>query len=924
MRLLSSLAALVLAVSSAVSSAVAAPPARAAAPAATPDIPFERFRLDNGLTVVVHTDRKAPIVAVNVWYHVGGKDEPADRQEFAHWFEHLMFQGSENYRDEFFKPFEEVGATDQNGTTSTDRTNYFQNVPTTALDRALWMESDRMGHLLGALDQKVLDEQRGVVRNEKRQRENQPYGKIWDRLFEASFPQGHPYHAPDVAADKLLEGATLEEAKDWFRRYYGAANATLVLAGDIDVATAREKAQKYFGHIAPGRPLTRHQVDIAARGDSRRDVMYDRVPQAMLIRSWNVPPVTHADSDLLGLVSQVLGGSAASRLDARLVHRDQSADNVGTFNEAMEIAGLFAVQVMVKAGQDPAAVEKAMEEELARLLQQGPTKQELDRARTALRAGFVRGIERIGGFGGKSDVLAECQVFHGDPGCFRRSLAAIESATPAQVRDVARRWLGQGDYTLTVLPFGALRNAPTSAVDRSLGVPKVAAFPDLSFPALERFTLSNGVPVVLARRPEVPVVQVQAMFDAGFAADAGRKTGTAAFAMAMMGEGAGPYGALDFAARAEDLGATVGASAALDASTATLSALKDRLDPSLALFATMLREPRLDAAEIERVRKQWLSRIAREKSQPNSIAQRLLPPLMYGTGHPYGIPFTGSGTEASVRSLTRTDLTDHLAAWVRPDNMRLVVVGDTTPEAIRPLLEKHLGSWRATNATRGTKTVPEVALPARPRVFLVDRPDAEQAFILAGHPIPSSRSPQALEIESAITVIGGLFSSRLNMNLREDKGWSYGSYASSNGAMHQRPMFVYAPVQTDRAVDSLKELKREFEEYVSTRPATAAEVSNVIANDVRGLPGSFETAAAVRSAVGGILLYDRPDDWVRTLKARTEAQSVDSINAAARAVIQPSAMTWVVVGDLAKIEQGIRALGLGEVQVVDLDGKPVR
>ncbi|MFN5011632.1 MAG: M16 family metallopeptidase [Gammaproteobacteria bacterium] len=920
MRLLSSLAALVLAVSS----AVAAPPARAAAPAATPDIPFERFRLDNGLTVVVHTDRKAPIVAVNVWYHVGGKDEPADRQEFAHWFEHLMFQGSENYRDEFFKPFEEVGATDQNGTTSADRTNYFQNVPTTALDRALWMESDRMGHLLGALDQKVLDEQRGVVRNEKRQRENQPYGKIWDRLFEASFPQGHPYHAPDVAADKLLEGATLEEAKDWFRRYYGAANATLVLAGDIDVATAREKAQKYFGHIAPGRPLTRHQVDIAARGDSRRDVMYDRVPQAMLIRSWNVPPVTHADNDLLGLVSQVLGGSAASRLDARLVHRDQSADNVGTFNEAMEIAGLFAVQVMVKAGQDPAAVEKAMDEELARLLQQGPTKQELDRARTALRAGFVRGIERIGGFGGKSDVLAECQVFHGDPGCFRRSLAAIESATPAQVRDVARRWLGQGDYTLTVLPFGALRKAPTSAVDRSLGVPKVAAVPDLSFPALERFTLSNGVPVVLARRPEVPVVQVQAMFDAGFAADAGRKTGTAAFAMAMMGEGAGPYGALDFAARAEDLGATVGASAALDASTATLSALKDRLDPSLALFATMLREPRLDAAEIERVRKQWLSRIAREKSQPNSIAQRLLPPLMYGTGHPYGIPFTGSGTEASVQSLTRTDLTDHLAAWVRPDNMRLVVVGDTTPEAIRPLLEKHLGSWRATNATRGTKTVPEVALPARPRVFLVDRPDAEQAFILAGHPIPSSRSPQALETDSAITVIGGLFSSRLNMNLREDKGWSYGSYALSNPARYQRPMLVFAPVQTDRAVDSLKELKREFEEYVSTRPATAAEVSNVIANDVRGLPGSFETAAAVRSAVGGILLYDRPDDWVRTLKARTEAQSVDSINAAARAVIQPSAMTWVVVGDLAKIEQGIRALGLGEVQVVDLDGKPVR
>lgn len=898
----------------------------AAAPshAADLDIPFERFRLDNGLTVVVHTDRKAPIVAVNVWYHVGGKDEPADRREFAHWFEHLMFQGSENYRGEFFKPFEEVGATDQNGTTSADRTNYFQNVPTTALDRALWMESDRMGHLLGALDQKAIDEQRGVVQNEKRQRENQPYGKVWDRVFSQSFPEGHPYHAPDIAARDLLKGATLEEAKDWFRKYYGAANATLVLAGDIDVPTARDKAQKFFGHIPAGPPLTRHQVNIAARSDARRDVMYDRVPQPRLVRAWNVPPTTDADSQMLGLFAQVLGGSAASRLDARLVHGDQVADSVGAFSEPLEISGLFAIQVDVKANGDPATIEKLLDEELGRLLRDGPTRQELERARTAVRAGFVRGIERVGGFGGKSDVLAECQVFHGDPGCFRGSLAIIDAATPIQVRDVARRWLAQGSYTLTVQPFGAMRTAPQSAVDRSLGVPAVGSFPDLAFPALERFALSNGVPVVLVRRPEVPVVQVQALFDAGFAADSGGKLGTAAFAMAMLEEGAGPYGALQFAARAEDLGAVVGASASLDSSSAFVSALTDTLDPSLALLATLLREPRLEAAEIERVRKQWLAQIAREKTQPNSIAQRLLPPLMYGTAHPYGIPFTGSGNESSIAALTREDLVTHLQAWIRPDNMRLVVVGDTTPEAIRPLLEKYLGSWRAPAPARGTKTVAEVALPGTPRVFLVDRPEAQQAFILAGHVIPSSRSPQLLEIESAVNVIGGLFTSRLNMNLREDKSWSYGAYATSSPAAHQRPMLVFAPVQTDKAVDSLRELRREFDEYVSTRAATSEEVARVIANDVRALPGSFETAAAVRSAVTGILLYDRPDDWVRTLKARTEAQTVESVNAAARSVIRPSAMTWVVVGDLSKIEQGIRELGIGEVSVLDADGKVVR
>jgi predicted Zn-dependent peptidase len=898
----------------------------AAAPshAADLDIPFERFRLDNGLTVVVHTDRKAPIVAVNVWYHVGGKDEPADRREFAHWFEHLMFQGSENYRGEFFKPFEEVGATDQNGTTSADRTNYFQNVPTTALDRALWMESDRMGHLVGALDQKAIDEQRGVVQNEKRQRENQPYGKVWDRVFSQSFPEGHPYHAPDIAARDLLKGATLEEAKDWFRKYYGAANATLVLAGDIDVPTAREKAQKFFGHIPAGPPLTRHQVNIAARSDARRDVMYDRVPQPRLVRAWNVPPTTDADSEMLGLFAQVLGGSAASRLDARLVHGDQVADSVGAFSEPLEISGLFAIQVDVKANGDPAMIEKLLDEELGRLLRDGPTRQELERARTAVRAGFVRGIERVGGFGGKSDVLAECQVFHGDPGCFRGSLAIIDAATPIQVRDVARRWLAQGSYTLTVQPFRAMRNAPQSAVDRSLGVPAVGSFPDLAFPALERFALSNGVPVVLVRRPEVPVVQVQALFDAGFAADSGGKLGTAAFAMAMLEEGAGPYGALQFAARAEDLGAVVGASASLDSSSAFVSALTDTLDPSLALLATLLREPRLEAAEIARVRKQWLAQIAREKTQPNSIAQRLLPPLMYGTAHPYGIPFTGSGNESSIAALTREDLVAHLQAWIRPDNMRLVVVGDTTPAAIRPLLEKYLGSWRAPAPARGTKTVAEVALPGTPRVFLVDRPEAQQAFILAGHVIPSSRSPQLLEIESAVNVIGGLFTSRLNMNLREDKSWSYGAYATSSPAAHQRPMLVFAPVQTDKAVDSLRELRREFDEYVSTRAATSDEVARVIANDVRALPGSFETAAAVRSAVTGILLYDRPDDWVRTLKARTEAQTVESVNAAARSVIRPSAMTWVVVGDLSKIEQGIRELGIGEVSVLDADGKVVR
>jgi predicted Zn-dependent peptidase len=409
-------------------------------------IPYEKFKLDNGLTVIVHTDRKAPIVAVNVWYHVGSKNEPPGKTGFAHLFEHLMFQGTEHYNDEYFKPLELVGATGLNGTTSFDRTNYFQNVPTTALDVALWMESDRMGHLLGVVDQARLDEQRGVVQNEKRQNENRPLGRVFETVMRASFPVGHPYHWLPIGSMEDLNAASLEDVQEWFRTYYGAANATLVLAGDIDATTAREKAQLYFGHIPAGPALTRPGVWIAARTDSRREVMYDQVSQDFWYRFWNTPPDGTDDAELLSIAGRILGGGKTSRLYERLVYRERLADTVSAGESAFEIAGLFSINASVKAGVEPARVERAVEEELRRFIDKGPTRDELDRARTAIRAGFVKGLERIGGFGGKADVLAACEVYEDDPGCYRRSLALIDSATPEQVRVAAQRWLARNDY----------------------------------------------------------------------------------------------------------------------------------------------------------------------------------------------------------------------------------------------------------------------------------------------------------------------------------------------------------------------------------------------------------------------------------------------------------------------------------------------
>ena len=898
-----------------------------AAPAPAPGealIPYEKFKLDNGLTVVVHTDRKAPVVAVNVWYHVGSKNERPGKTGFAHLFEHLMFQGTENFNDEYFKPFEQVGATNQNGTTNFDRTNYFQNVPTTALDMALWMESDRMGHLLGVIDQARLDEQRGVVQNEKRQGENRPYGRVWETVFRASFPEGHPYRWLPIGSMEDLNAASLDDVKEWFNTYYGAANAVLVLAGDIDVTTAREKVQAYFGDIAPGPALTRPEVWIAAREQSTRELMYDQVAQPRLYRFWNTPQNGSEDAELLSLAGQILGGGKTSRLYERLVYREQIADSASAGLSPLEIAGLFAVIADVKANVAPERVERAIVEELERFIAKGPTEAELERARTSIRAGFIKGLERIGGFGGKADVLAACEVYEGDPGCYRRSLAIIDAATPEQIRAAAARWLARGDYTLEVQPQPSYRASDSSPIDRAAGVPQTHEFPDVAFPALERATLGNGLPVVLASRRDLPVVRVSLLIDAGYAADQGRKLGTSSFAMAMLDEGTRKLDALAIADRAESLGADLMAGSSLDSSFASVSALAENLDGSLALLADVVRNPQFPPQEIDRVRKQWIAGIRQEKTSPDAIAMRLLPPLMYGAGHPYAIPFSGSGTEASIGSLTRDDLLAFQRDWIRPDNATLIVTGDATLAEIVPLLEKHFGDWRGAGGPAPTKALPAAAGTTASRVFLVDRPGAEQSNIMVGQVLPSSAAPNALEIGTMNDIFGGSFTSRINMNLREDKHWSYGARSRLPEARGQRPWLLSAPVQADKTIESINEIRRELSEYLGERPATAQEVEKVKNRDVRALPGRFETNASVSGAIAENIVLGRPEDYVSTLKQRIEAQSVESVRAAAREVLKPGSMTWVIVGDLARIEQPIRELGLGEVQVLDADGNRLR
>src|ERR1700721_1036741 len=549
---------------------------------------------------------------------------------------------------------ERIGAADLNGTTNSDRTNYFENVPTSAVDFTLWMESDRMGHLLGSLDQKTLDLQRGVVQNEKRQGENQPYGVTEQLITQNTYPVGHPYSWTTIGDMADLDAASMKDVQDWFKTYYGPSNVVIVIAGDIDVKTAREKVTKYFGDIPAGPPVAHQEVWIAKMTGTHRQIVQDRVPQTRIYKVWNVPEYGSADADYLDLVGDCLSTGKSSRFYKRLVYEDQIATEALAFTDLSEIGGQFYVRATARPGQSVPQMEKEVDEELARFLKSGPTAEELARAKAQYQANFVRGIERIGGFGGKSDRLAINQVFRGSPDAYKVSLKRVREATAEDLRSAAQRWLGDGVYILEVDPFPEYKTASAGA-DRSKA-PETGTPPELKLPKLQRATLSNGLKIVLAERHEVPLAIFILPSDAGCGSDALTAPGTANLAMQVLTDGTRMRNTLQISDELETLGATLRGSSNLDLSFVTLSALSSKLDPSLDLFADVVLHPSYPENEVKREQKLVFAGIEREQNAPVTLALRVLPGLLYGEGHPYGNPLTGSGTKDSVAKLTREDL----------------------------------------------------------------------------------------------------------------------------------------------------------------------------------------------------------------------------------------------------------------------------
>ena len=911
---------------------IAAPaPTASATPAAThtpaptfPDltIPYQKYILPNGLTLIVHEDHKAPIVAVDIWYHVGSKDERPGRTGFAHLFEHLMFNGSENHNDEFMRPLLAAGATGLNGNTWLDRTTYFENVPVNALDLALWLESDRMGHLVGAIDQKKLDVQRGVVQNEKRQRENQPYGKVDNLIAASTYPAGHPYSWTTIGSMEDLNAATLPDVKDWFKTWYGAANAVLVIAGDVRPDEIRAKVARYFGDIPAGPVLTHTQSWVAKMTGEKRATLQDRVPQARIYKTWNIPGYNTREFSLLEMTASVFAQGKNSRLYKRLVYTDRTATSVSAGVGPFELGSQLQVTVTVKPGGDPREVEKAMDEELARLLATGPTREELDRLKTAIYASMVRSTERIDGSSGKAAILGESQLYGGSPDFYERSLRWALDATPADVQNVAHAWLSDGVFVLTVQPFPEY-HTEASELERSK-MPEVGTPPALSLPPLTRTTLSNGLKVVLAERHSVPVVEFDLIVDAGHAADSLATPGTSNLTLAILNEGTRTRDALQIAARAESLGANIGAGSNLDTSYITLNAITSRLSDSLELFSDVLLNPTFPGKQLERLKTQSLASIQQSKSAPQGIASRLFPRLIYGDGHAYSNPFSGIGTEETVSAMTVDHLKAFYRRWVRPDNATLLIVGDTTLAQIKPLLEQRLAAWKAPQEPLPVKQLGIIPLQPKPRVFLVNRTGSEQSLVMAVELAPPRKAPDNVALETVNTILGGSFSSRINMNLRQDKHWSYGAGTSLIDAKGQRVFQSAALVQSDKTADSLREMLQELRDLPGARPATEQEIRFAKDTMVRSLPGENETAGQVAGSYADILTYGLPDSYFNDLVGEVEALTLPQVQAAATELVHPDALTWVVVGDLTVIEANIRKLDIGEVKVLDTDGHVLR
>lgn len=900
-------------------------PAANAGAGSIPKVEIEHYQLPNGLDVILHVDRKLPIVHVNQWYHVGSKNERTGRTGFAHLFEHEMFQGSKNVPGEYFDAVEKAGANLQeggvNGTTSNDRTNYFATVPSASLEYLLWVEADRLATLAETISQEKLDEQRAVVRNERRQSlENTPYGRWYTLVLENLHPAGHPYSWSVIGSHEDLVAATLEDVREFFRRYYTPNNLTLTIAGDFDPAEAKKLVEKYFGGIPAGPALDRPNRYMPVLDGEKVVEVKDRVPQERTYFAWPSPAYFDKGDAELDLASLILTDGLSSRLNKVLVYDKQLASNVGSFNNGMEISGFFLVNATARPGASLAEIEKIVADEIARLAKSGPTAEEVDRAKTKWEYNFVTGLERIGGFGGKADLLGQYNTFLGDPMKFDTDVQRYRSATAAGIQEAVGKYLNTNNRLLVRFHPEVSARAAADTLDRSKA-PSIAADRRFVTPEVKSSKLDNGVTVYVVERHDLPKVAVGFATKAGTITDPNGKEGVAHLAITTIDMGTKTKKALEIEDGLGNLGTELTGFASREYAALNFEVLKRNLAPALNIVSDVIRNPQFPAEEVDREKKRHLDSLAQQNNNPNAIASRVRAMLAFGVDHPYGR--ASQGLPSSVAKIERTDLATYHSTYWKPGSSALIFVGDVTMDEAVKLAKDAFGSWPAGSAPAVSIPAPRPAQPGR--VYLVDRQDAAQTVVSQIMPGPKRNVDDFYQFRLVDAVWGGGgFGTRLNLNLREDKGYSYGVFSNMVNYQDFGMWWSAGGVQTDKTKESVVEFVNEMKNLSGAKPITQAELTTAQQGRVRGYSQQFESLSRVAGQIATLWVQGLPMTELQREVDATGAATMTQVAAASKKYVAADKLSLLLVGDLAKIEPGVRSLNLGEVVVLDVEGKPIQ
>lgn len=899
-----------------------------------PNINVKEYRLKNGLRVLLHTDRSTPIVTVGTWYHVGSKNEVAGRTGFAHLFEHMMFQGSGNYDSDYFTPLQEAGGS-VNGTTNQDRTWYFETMPSNFLELALFMEADRLANLLPAMTQEKLDNQRDVVKNERRQRvDNQPYGASFEKIGEIMYPKPHPYNWTTIGSLEDLQAASMDDVKAFFRQYYTPNNTILVVSGDFDEKRAKQWVEKYFGPIPKGEPITRPNPAQPSMDKAIRTSIDDPLapfPRRYMV--WHSVRQYHQDEAALDILSNILSSGRGSRLQSNLLYGKEMVSQIGAFNGTSEIAGTFQIVATARPGKSLDDIEKEINAEIEKIKREPPTNAEMSRAKNSIESQTIFGLQTILG---KAGQLTSYAGFVGKPNYFQPDLDRYAKVTAADVTRVANTYLTANNLVMTYNPQRAAvtigtraANNPTSVksekkdqakIDaQAAKLPKGGPDPRLSLPPIEKTKLSNGLEVWMVEQRELPIVAMNLVLKTGQANEPGNRTGVAGLTTSLIDDGTKKRSAVEIANELQAIGANMGAGGSYDATNVSMQTLTKNIDKALDIFADVIQNPTFPDKEFESLRQRQIIGLRQQKSNPNAIANTVYNKVLYGT-HPYG----RDNTEATLKALTRDDVVAYYESTFHPQNGVLVVVGNYDRNSMKSKLESAFSGWTGGGPLMPMRPLPPTPLrpPASTGVYIVDRPNSAQSVVSVGQVGIDRANPDYFPVVVMNSILGGAITSRISMNLREDKGYTYGANSGFSYRRGPGPFRAGGDMQTAVTKESVWELMKELKGIRGDIPVTQKELDYNKQSLIRRFPSGFETVGAMSNQLANLVIYGLPDSYFNDYIGKVNAVTIDDVNRVANKYLDPSRMAIVIVGDRKVIEAGLKELGM-PITILDADGNVI-